>query len=90
MQYSGLVLTFSPDSRDVHRILEEIQSAEVFTLGDLRGHRLVLALESSSPVVAEYWYGWLARLKGVSKVDIAFVSIEDGAREDCKELDHAS
>jgi hypothetical protein len=76
MQHSGLVLTLSPLPKDIFHVVAEIQRAGVFTFGDLHGRRLVLALEASSPVVAEYWYGWLARLDGVRKVDIAFVSVE--------------
>jgi hypothetical protein len=95
MQHSGLVLTFSPEPDELVHAVHEIQKAGVFTLGDLHGRRLVLALEASSPADAESWYCWLARLPGVRKVDIAFVSVEPQESEDVlplnrKELAHAS
>lgn len=84
MQHSGLVLSLSPQPDDIVHVVSEIQRAKVFTLGDLHGQRLVLVLEASSPAVAEFWYGWLGRLEGVRKVDIAFVSVEE------EELAHVS
>ena len=71
---SGLVVTLDDDANRAATAVRELLLAGPFTLGDVFGHRVTVALEADDPAAAERWHRWLADQPGVLKVDVAFVS----------------
>ncbi|MFO0880691.1 MAG: hypothetical protein U0840_25375 [Gemmataceae bacterium] len=82
MNISGLVVTLTDDDRSAS-IVEAIQNAGPFTLGDRFGPRLTVAMETTTPSACDHWHDWLTQLDGVVKVDVAFVAFDS-----CEGGDH--
>ena len=83
MTTSGLVVTFDPQFKDRAKLIERIQQAGPFTLGEQVDHRVPVALEAPTARDSEQWCEWLRKLPGVIKVDIA--SVEYGEQEEIDE-----
>ncbi|HET6573203.1 MAG TPA: hypothetical protein VFG68_06350 [Fimbriiglobus sp.] len=69
----GLVVTLDDNADRAAAAVREVLLAGPFTLGEVCGHRVVLALELDTPADAERWRRWLADRPGVLKVDTTFV-----------------
>lgn len=80
MTTSGLVVTFDPQATNRAATIERIRTAGVFTLSEVIGQALPVALEAPTAHDAEQWCDWLRRLPGVLKVDVA--SVEYGEPEE--------
>jgi hypothetical protein len=81
MNVSGLVVTLDDNADRAAEAVREVLLAGPFTLGDVFGHRVAIALEAETPTDAERWHRWVADLPGVLKVDVAFVHLEPAAEE---------
>lgn len=81
MTTSGLVLNLDDDADQVATTIREVLLAGPFTLGDVYGHRVAMALEADTPADAERWHRWLTTLPGVISVDVAFVHLDTVAEE---------
>jgi hypothetical protein len=75
MHYSGLVVTLSDPGRR-EEVSRELRATGRIVVGERHGCRLTAALEARSAEEAEYWHGWVGRLPGVGKLDIALVAFD--------------
>lgn len=69
MTTSGLVVTLDDNADRAAAAVREVLLAGPFTLGEVFGHQVVVALEAGTPADAERWRRWLADRPGVLKVD---------------------
>jgi nitrate reductase NapAB chaperone NapD len=78
MWISSFVVTLPKESEPANRIQSAIEAIPVLQLGQRCGNRLPVVLEVANGVEARYWYEWVNGLPDVVKVDLAFVSFEEG------------
>ena len=72
MPTSGLVVTLDDNPDRAAAAVREVLLAGPFTLGEVFGHRIAVALEADTPDETESWRRWLAAVPGVVAVDLAF------------------
>jgi hypothetical protein len=72
MTTSGLVVTLDDDADRAALAVREVLLAGPFTLREVFGHQVAVALEADTLADAERWHRWLADRPGVLKVDATF------------------
>ena len=78
MFVSGLVVSVA-DDESADRVAELVRRDETLALGARVGGRLTVALNAADDRAAEQKHEWLRQLRGVLKVDVAFVFVEEEA-----------
>jgi hypothetical protein len=81
MTTSGLVVTLDNDADAAADAVRAVLLAGPFTIGEVFGHRIAVALEADTPAEAERWHRWLTDLSGVLKVDTAYVHLDSAVEE---------
>ena len=77
MHTSGLVITFAADPVLASGAQGELTVAGPFTLGEARGPRQAVTLETTDPKATHDWHDWAEALSGVENVEVVFVHWDD-------------
>jgi hypothetical protein len=73
MYTAGLVVRLTTDRRVANEVLDQLQAAGPFALGQEQGHMIPLAMAVSSPRDARHWHDWVAKIPGVRDLEVVYV-----------------
>ena len=83
MPVSGLLITLSPDENGVEEVVQLLQARREIMVGVRQQQWLPVAVDGRDEAHSREVHDWIARLRGVSFVDVVSVCFDEAAR-DCE------
>jgi len=74
---SGLVITFSSDTADHGKVLEQLAGEPAIEVGEACGPKLPIVVDTDTREQDRTIWHWVRDLPGVAMVDVAFVAFDD-------------
>ena len=82
MWISSFVVTVTDDVALRMAVIEALRAIPSLTVGDSpTPGRVPVVVEAEDSQQSRHWYEWVEQLPGVVKVDVAFVSCDEGDHE---------
>lgn len=81
MYTSGLVMTLDNNPATVETALKELIGVGPFRLGERRGRKQAVVLETDDPQSSQGWHEWASSLPGIEQVEVVFVGWERSEEE---------
>lgn len=82
MWISSFVVTLADDRELRTAVIEALRAIPCLTVGESpTPGRVPVVVEADDSQQSRYWFEWVEQLPGVVKVDVAFVSCDEGDRK---------
>ncbi len=91
MWISSFVVTVTDDIAIRRAVIEALHAIPSLTVGEtpILG-RVPVVVEADDSQQSRYWYEWVEQLPGVVKIDVAFVSCDEGDYEEPSRVSDAA